>query len=134
MQREDFQESWENIVEIGFSDYNKLNNAQKIWFNIEPLTTDGILDHYINYGAEHNEDTINGLEVLGFHDIADLLRNVNSLFVNSIVPIDIDERGEILGNNENDSFLDEIDEAYWKRNDALEKALLNHIIQTGIGK
>jgi hypothetical protein len=58
MTREEAQPAWEKIVNTGFSDYHQLSFDQKIWFNIEPLTTDGIIDHYINNGAEHNQDTL----------------------------------------------------------------------------
>jgi len=94
MTREDAQKAWEKIVDIGFSDYELLTKDQKIWFNIEPLTTDGIIDHYINYGAKHNKDTIDALDFLGFHDIAQLMLKVNRLFNNATPPEDIDKRNE----------------------------------------
>ena len=58
MTRQEAQAAWEKIVDTGFSDYDQLSSDQKIWFNIEPLTTGGIIDHYINHGAEHNQDTL----------------------------------------------------------------------------
>lgn len=36
MTREEAQSAWEKIVDTGFSDYNKLNRDQRVWFNIEP--------------------------------------------------------------------------------------------------
>jgi hypothetical protein len=135
MTREEAQPAWEKIVDTGFSNYDLLTRDQRIWFNIEPLTTDGIIDHYVNHGAEHNQDTIDDLELLGFHDIAELLRKVNGLFTNGQPPTDIDERNEqIVGwNGRYDDFLDEIDEQYWELNTALEEALWEHITKTGIG-
>ncbi len=45
MTREEVQPAWEKIVNTGFSDYNKLTKEQRVWFNIEPLITDGLWDH-----------------------------------------------------------------------------------------
>ena len=70
MTREDVQPAWEKIVEAGFSNYALLTPDQRVWFNIEPLTTGGIIDHYINHGTEHNLETIADLKSLGFPDIA----------------------------------------------------------------
>jgi hypothetical protein len=135
MTREDVQYAWEKIVEIGISNYDLLTTDQRIWFNIEPLTTNGIIDHYINHGAEHNYDTIKDLEFLEFFDIAELLKKVNSLFKNGEPPTDINERNDQINdwNGQYDILFNEIDEAYWDRNSALEKVLLNHINKTNIG-
>jgi hypothetical protein len=135
MTRDDAQKAWEIIVGIGYSDYEQLTKDQKVWFNIEPLTTDGIIDHYINNGAEHNKDTIDALEFLGFHDIAELMLKVNSLFLNGHPPTDIDKRNEQWDNwsGKNEVLLDEIDEKFWDRNEALENVLLEHINKTKIG-
>lgn len=73
------------------ADYNQLNSDQKLWFNIEPLTTGSIIDHYINNGAEHNNDAIKALILLGFQDIADQLSRINMLFKNGKPPADIIE-------------------------------------------
>ena len=135
MPKEYAQEAWEKIVDLGYSDYEQLTKDQKIWFNIEPLTTGGIIDHYINHGAEHNKDTIDTLAFLGFRDIAELMLQINSLFVNGQPPANIDERNEQWDSwsNENETFLDEVDEKFWNRHEALEKALLEHINKTKIG-
>jgi len=135
MSREDAQEAWVRIVDIGFNEYDKLTNDQKVWFNIEPLTTDGIIDHYVNHGAEHNKDTIDGLEFLGHRDVADLLRDINRLFEGGLPPDDIDERNDEMQtwDGRHDELLDEINDKYWKLNDSLEKTLHNHISKTGIG-
>jgi hypothetical protein len=135
MTREDVQNAWEKIWDIGLSYYERLTKDQKIWFNIEPLTTDGIIDHYINFGAEHNKDTIDALEFLGFPDIAELLLKVNSLFINGNPPADGDKRNEQWDSwsDKNTALLDEVDEKFWDRNEALENALLEHINRTKIG-
>ncbi len=133
MTREEAQLAWEGIVDLGFSDYEKLSREQRVWFNIEPLTTDGLIDHYVNYGAEHNADTIEDLEYLGFNDIANLMRNFNQLFPNEKPPIDIDERNELLGEFD-EELVESMDEKFWARCDDIEDKLLEHINETGIGK
>lgn len=133
MTRDDAQPSWEKIVEIGFSDYGKLNRNQRVWFNVEPLTTSGLIDHYVNYGAEHNADTIDDLDFLGFTNIADLMRKLNGHFPQGKPPVDIDERNDQLSKID-ESLVDEVDEAFWEESDDLEEALLTHINKTGIGE
>jgi Domain of unknown function (DUF4375) len=135
MTREDTQAAWEKICDIGFSNYKLLTNDQKVWFNIEPLTIDGIIDHYINNGAEHNKDTINALEFLGFADIAELMKKVNALFSNNQPPTDITERNEQWDSwcDKYEVLLDEVDKKFWGRCEDLEKALMQHIHMTRIG-
>ena len=135
MNREDAQEAWEKIVETGLSDYQRLNEDQKVWFTIEPLTTGGIIDHYINNGAAHNSDTIVALEFLGFHNIAELMRKTNSLFLNGHPPVEIDKRNEEWDSwgDKNQALLNEVEEKFWAENEALENALLEHINKTKIG-
>ena len=134
MTRGEAQPAWEKVVKTGISDYNSLNREQRVWFNIEPLTTGGIIDHYTNHGAEHNEDTINDLEMLGFADIAKLLRRINALFISGQPPTDIDKRNKQIvdWNNEHNALLDQIDEQFWDRNEALEDALSKHIAKIEI--
>jgi hypothetical protein len=135
MTREEAQAAWEKIVDTGFSDYDQLSPDQKIWFNIEPLTTGGIIDHYINYGAEHNQDTLKALEFLGFPDIAEQMRRINKLFTNEQPPEDINERNDEWNSwcDEHGALLDEVDDNFWVRSADVETALLAHINRTGIG-
>jgi hypothetical protein len=136
MTRDEAQAAWEKIVDVGFNNYSSLTREQRVWFNLEPLTTDGIIDHYVNNGAEHNDDTIDDLEYLGFSDIAEQLRKINKLFTGGKPPIDINERNDQLvsWDDEHSDILDEVDKYYWKRNNDLENSLLEHINKTGIGK
>lgn len=136
MTREETQLAWEKIVDKGYSNYGQLTREQRVWFNIEPLITHGIIDHYVNYGAEHNQETIDDLELLGFSNIANLLRQMNLLFKNGEPPIDIDERNEeiISWNEKTEKLLDELDDKFWNECDDLEKVLFNYINKTGIGR
>ena len=135
MTRQEAQAAWEKIVDIGFLDYDQLSFDQKIWFNIEPLTTDGVIDHYINYGAKHNQDTLDALEFLGFSDIADQMRRINKLFTNGRPPEDGNERNDEWNTwcDENEVLLDEVDGKFWTRCAEVETALMEHINRTEIG-
>ena len=135
MTREDVQNAWEIIVEKGFTNYDSLTKEQKVWFNIEALTTGGIIDHYLNYGAIHNRDAILALEYLKFSNIAELMRKVNKLFKNGQLPNDYIEMEEQWNNlsDEHTAFFDEIDEEFFRYSDEIDQALLDHIIKTKIG-
>ena len=135
MTRARAQLAWEKIVSIGFSNYGQLTREQRVWFNIEPLTTGGIIDHYINHLGAWNEDTIADLEYLGFNDIADGMRKINELFLLGKPPLDINERNDeiVHWDEKHDALLNEIEKQYWRRNNDIEIALIEHINKTGIG-
>lgn len=136
MTREEAQPAWEKIVDLGFSDYEKLTREQRVWFNVEPLITDGLWDHYVNYGADTNSDTIDDLDFLSFHSVANQLRKFNTTYFPNGVPKGPDERQDELDKfpeNQLLSDIEEMDSKFWKEADSLEKALLEHIIQIGIG-
>ena len=137
MTREEAQSAWEKIVDIGFSDYQKLTVDQRVWFNIEPLTTDGLWDHYMNSGADKNLDTIDDLEYLNFSSIANQLRKFNKKYFPKGVPKGPDARQEQLDEFPGEQLeqdIEEMDDKFWDICDDLEKALLDHINKTGIGK
>ncbi|PWJ33115.1 DMP19 family protein [Sediminitomix flava] len=129
MTREDLQPKWEEILTKGYSDYSQLTKAERIWYNVEPLITDGLIDHYVNYGAEHNIETLEDLEFLGCTGIADLIRKFNSLFPDGIPPKDIDERNDLMGewDDKYDSLTDQLEEDFWDKSGELEEVLLIHI-------
>jgi hypothetical protein len=81
-------------------------------------------------------DTIQALEYLGFHDIAKQMLDINSLFKDGQPPTDIEERNAQWDSwsYDHEELLDRIDENFWKRNEALEQALMEHIISTKIGE
>lgn len=137
MTREEAQSAWEKIVNTGFSDYFKLTRDQRVWFNIEPLTTDGLWDHYINYGADKNADTIEDLEYLNFSTIANQLRKFNETYFPEGVPEGPDARQEQFDKFPEDQLekdIDEMDNKFWEKCSDLEMKLLEHINNTGIGK
>ena len=137
MTREEVQSAWEKIVDIGFSDYQKLTRDQRVWFNIEPLTTDGLWDHYMNSGADKNADTIEDLEYLNFSSIANQLRKFNKKYFPKGVPEGPDARQEQLDTFPEEQLeenIDQMDDKFWDVSDDLERALLDHINKTGIGK
>jgi len=135
MTREEVQPAWEKIVDLGFSHYDQLSTEQKVWFNIESLTTGGIIDHYINHGAEHNQDTLDALEFLGFPDLAEQMQRINNLFINGKPPADIMERNKEWDScaEKHEELLDNVDEIFWSKCTHVENALMDHINRTGIG-
>lgn len=136
MTREEAQYAWEKIVDLGFSNYNKLSREQRVWFNIEPLIDDGLWNHYVNHGADYNADTIEDLEYLNFKSIANQLREFNRTYFPKGVPEGPDERQEQLDTFPEDKLeddLEEMDDKFWGLSDDLEKALLEYINKTGIG-
>ncbi|MCL3782121.1 DUF4375 domain-containing protein [Prolixibacteraceae bacterium JC049] len=133
MKRIEVQSIWEKIVDLGFSDYNKLNRAQRVWLNIEPLTTSGLLDHYINYGADKNSDTIADLEYLNFHSVANQLRAFNQKYFPNGVPLGPDARQKQFDKypeNQLEKDMDEINTQFWDICNQLENALHEHINQS----
>lgn len=137
MTREDAQPAWEKIVNLGFSDYEKLTREQRVWFNVEPLTTDGLWDHYMNYGADKNADTIEDLEYLDFDSIADQLREFNQTYFPKGVPEGPDARQEQFDRFPEDQLekhIEEMNSKFWKVCRDLDNSLLEHINNTGIGK
>ncbi|WP_421750739.1 DMP19 family protein [Croceimicrobium sp.] len=137
MTREEAQPEWEKIVDMGFADYEKLSREQRVWFNVEPLTTDGLWDHYMNHGADKNSDTIDDLEYLNFSSVANQLREFNKTYFPNGVPAGPDARQDELDKFPEDQLendIEEMDDKFWKESENLEKALLEHINHTGIGK
>ncbi len=140
MTRDQAQDTWEKIVEIGFYNYEKLTRAQRVWFNVEPLTTAGLWDHYMNYGADKNADTIEDLEYLNFNSVANQLREFNKTYLPNGIPKGPDARQEEFDKfdkfdeDEFEDYIEEMDNKFWKVSDELENALLEHINNGGIGK
>jgi len=137
MTREEAQSAYVKIVDVGFSNYNKLPKDQRVWFNIEPLITDGLWDHYVNHGADKNSDTIEDLEYLNFHSIANQLRDFNKVYFPTGVPEGPDARQDQFDKFSEEQLeddIEEMDDKFWEISDDLEIGLLNHINNTGIGK
>lgn len=137
MTREEAQVAWEKIVNQGFSDYNKLTRDQRVWFNIEPLTTAGLWDHYVNSGADKNSKIIEDLEYLNFHSIASLLRKFNQTYFPNGVPQGSNTRQEEFNKFPEDQLendIEEMDCKFWEKSGEIEGYLLEHINRTGIGK
>lgn len=137
MRREEVQPAWEKVVDIGCSNYQKLTRDQRVWFNIEPLTTDGLWDHYMNLGADKNVDTIEDLEYLNFSSIANQLRKFNETYFPQGVPEGPDARQEQFdkfSEEQLEADIEEMDNKFWKVCDNVENVLLEHINRTGIWK
>jgi hypothetical protein len=137
MTREEAQPAWKKIVDIGFSGYEKLTREQRVWFNVEPLTTDGLWDNYMNHGADKSSDTIDDLKYLNFHSVAKQLREFNKTYFPNGVPEGPDARQDEFDKFPEDQLendIEKMDDKFWKESENLERALLEHINRTGIGK
>ncbi|MDR7130288.1 hypothetical protein J2X69_002636 [Algoriphagus sp. 4150] len=136
MTREEAQPAWERIVNLGFSDYNKLTREQRVWFNVEPLTTGGLWDHYMNHGADKNLDTIEDLEYLGFHSIVNQLNEFNRIYFPSGVPQGPNARQaqfEKFPEEQLQKHIEEMDDKFWGICSYLENTLLEHINKAELG-
>ena len=132
---DDIQTKWEAIVNQGFDNYNSLSREERVWFNVEPMITGGLFDHYVNSPGDRNIDTMDDLIYLGFKPLADLMIRMNELFGGN-VPTDMIERNEIISNwpdGKYDDLIDELDDLFEDQSDKLDEALLNHILKTNIG-
>lgn len=137
MTREEAQNAWKKIVDLGFTNYNKLTREQRVWFNIEPLITDGLWEHYVNNGADKHADTIEDLEYLNFHIIANLFHKFNKTYFPKSVPEGPDARQNRfieVSEDQLETDIEELDDQFWKASDDLENALFKHINSTGIRK
>lgn len=126
MAREEAQDAWEKIVDLGFRDYNKLTREQRVWFNIEPLATDGLWDHYMNHGADKNADTIEDLDYLNFNSVANQLREFNKRYFPNGVPDGPDAREEQFEKFDEDQledYIEEMEDKFWEISDDLESVL-----------
>lgn len=137
MTREEAQPAWENILVQGITNYEALTRAQRVWYTIEPLITDGLWDHYTNMGADNNNDTIEDLDYLNFQSVANLLREFNKTYFPKGVPQDVEERYEQLekfSEKKLEADIEKMEEIFWKIAADLDTALLEHINNTGIAK
>ncbi|UTA66596.1 DUF4375 domain-containing protein [Emticicia sp. 21SJ11W-3] len=132
--REELQSTWENLVDNGFKNYESLSREERIWFNLEPITVDGIFDQYTNYGAEHIEDIIEDLIYLGFNDIAGLVQRMNMLFPGGKPSRDINERNKVIQEwtTDQSKMMESINDEFWLNYSDLEDALLNFINKSGL--
>jgi Domain of unknown function (DUF4375) len=137
----DFHQNWVKLVNKAFADYNSLTRNERIWFSVESLIgqvdNGGLISHYYNSGADRNIETIEDLEHLGHHDIAELLVKMNQLFPGGQASKDINERNAVISNwpdGHHDSLLDELDHKFYEGERSLELKLIEHITETGLSK
>jgi len=130
----DFQNNWEKLVDKGFQDYNSLTADEKIWLNLGSLISavdnGGLISHYYNSGADRNKETIEDLIILGFTDIAEILKQINSWFPNEQPSTDIEDRNEVISNwqqGKYDELLDAYDNKFYEKEKELENKLVQHI-------
>lgn len=129
LKRKNLQKKWENLVKKGSLDYESLNKNERVWFNIEPLTISGLIDHYTNYGAEKNSDLLEDLEHLNLPELSNLFKEINNFFKTNKPPKDIDKRNDEIFNwsDEKKQILDKNEKIFWSKSSLLEEILLTHI-------
>ncbi|MDP1835033.1 MAG: DUF4375 domain-containing protein [Chlamydiales bacterium] len=130
----DYQETWEKIVDKGFQDYSSLTGPERVWFNVESLismvSNGGLCSYFCEDTVTHVFDTITDLKLLGANDIVVLLEKMNSLFPNGQPSEDIDDRMEIMGTwEEHDQLLEALDDEFFEKDEALENALVDYILE-----
>lgn len=136
MTRDEAQEAWVKVCELGFSDYTPLTRAQRVWFNLEPLCLGGLWDLYMNHHADRIEDMIEDLDYLNFSFVSNQLRTFNQVYFPIGVPKGPDARRAQLDQFPQEQVtqaIESLDAEFWKKSGQLESALLDHIHQTGIG-
>ncbi|AQS94501.1 hypothetical protein BXQ17_10680 [Polaribacter sp. BM10] len=136
LKRKYLQNEWEEIVRKGSLKYQSLSKDERIWFNLEPIANEGLVDHYMNYGAERNSDLIEDLDYLGLIEISNLFKKTNILFFKNKPPKNIDERNEEMYNWSINSknILEKNEKNFWKKVGVLEKKLLSHINENILNK
>lgn len=91
----------------------------------------------MNGGADRNSDTIEDLEYLNFHEIANQLRDFNKIFFPNGVPKSPDARQvefDKFPEEKLNAYIIEMDSKFWESSDDLENKILEHINKTGIGE
>jgi len=128
--RDQAQPIWERIVKRGFTNYHKLTQDERVWFNIEALITSGLWDHYVNGGADKNADTIEDLEYLNFSSIANLLREFNKVVFPNGVPQEPEARqdkfNELL-EEDLEKQIDKMEDVFANVSEELKQVLQKHI-------
>ena len=129
----DYQEKWKELVDKAFSNYSSLSREERTWFNIQSLISSvddgGLISHYYNSGADHNLETIEDLDLLGFSNVSKLLKTINKYFPNAEPSNNIDERNIVIENwnDEYDKKFSEYDKIFFENEDNLEKTLIKFI-------
>lgn len=125
----DIQPIREWIVNRGCESYKSLQYWERLWFNLEPLTTWWAFDIYTNNWAEYIDDILEALEFLKLVEPKLLLEKMNRLFPGNIPPENLEERYEIIlgWNSEKNKLMEEIDEEFRKYTDIIDEAILKYL-------
>jgi hypothetical protein len=130
----DFQNDWKKIVDKGFNDYKSLDTNERIWFNIQCLTSaigdGGLISFYYNSGATYIVD----LEKLELNEALIQITRVNKLFPNIETIQNFDKRNEVINSwddyesDEIDNILDDIEANIDTLVPFIEKKLIRFIL------
>lgn len=116
------QKKWERLVDKSFEDYNSLTKEERICLSI--FTVMGSVDNggtaslYYNTYADNIYDIMEDFETIGYNEYIEAIKEINNLYPNGIVPLDIDVRNEIMEEwFEDEDFSSYLDELYDKADD-----------------
>ena len=131
----DFQPEWGKLV-LKAQDYESLNSAERVWFNVQNLIQSvdngGLISYYYNSDGDYLADCMQDLLSIGAPQIVDLLRKINELFPNGKPSRDIEGRNKIISSWEDgkyDGLLEELDTKSYHHEEDLENLLTNHIMR-----
>src|SRR4030095_965914 len=135
MEPPDWHPQWQALCDrLARRGYSSLSDNEKIWVNVRALidstNNGGFISYFYNSYADTLQDCLRALDALEAHEIRAQVERVCSLF-GTRVPPDIDERNEIINSwpdegtdaETRDTLLEEVDQALFKRFDALEDRL-----------
>lgn len=132
----DFQTQWEILVDKAFKDYRSLSIPERVWFSVQSIIqavdNGGILSFYYNSYGDHLFETMEDLRLIGATDIFKILERVNALFPSGRPSHDSEKRNEIIETWSDDlieELFHKLDDEFYKREDALERRLVNYIIE-----
>lgn len=134
----DFHEDWVKLVEEGCADYGSLTAPERVWYNVQVLLgqvgNGGLVSYFCEGTVEHVFETIEDLRLLGATDIIRLLEKMCSLFPDERPADDIEDRMEIIGSwhGKHDQLLDDLDNEFFKKDDELERVLVEYIIRNDL--
>jgi len=135
----DFQVKWKQLEDKGCSDYQTLNENERVWFNIQSfmsaLDDGGLISYYYNTGADHMIETTADLKKLGLDAIVEQLEKINQLFPDIEILKDFDKRNDVINSwdHENDddlnATLNEAEKNIAGLSDLMEEKLVEYILE-----
>jgi len=135
----DFQANWLKLEKKGCSNYQSLNENERVWFNIQSFMSafddGGLISYYYTAGADHMVETTTDLKKLGLNAVVEELEKINQLFPDMEILKDFDKRNEIIDSwdHENDDdlnvTLNQAEKNIADMSDLMEEKLIEYILE-----